>query len=68
MANAQEVVEEKIDDKKVPEISFDKTTHDYGTLKKGGNGECEFTFYYHVFFTLSHHGGIMGGSLRVLLD
>ena len=26
------------------EISFDKLVHDYGTITKDGNGECEFTF------------------------
>jgi len=25
-------------------IIFDKTTHDYGTLVQGGNGNCEFVF------------------------
>ncbi len=27
-----------------PIISFEKTTHDYGTLIKGGDGTCEFKF------------------------
>ncbi|MFA5972756.1 MAG: DUF1573 domain-containing protein [Lentimicrobiaceae bacterium] len=27
-----------------PVISFDKTTHDYGTVTKGGDGTCEFKF------------------------
>ncbi len=26
------------------EISFDKTIHDYGVIKKGANGACVFTF------------------------
>jgi hypothetical protein len=26
------------------EIKMEKTTHDYGTIKQGGNGECEFKF------------------------
>ncbi|MCK9613559.1 MAG: DUF1573 domain-containing protein [Bacteroidales bacterium] len=26
------------------EIKFDKTEHDYGTIKKGADGSCEFTF------------------------
>jgi hypothetical protein len=26
------------------EVSFDKDVHDYGTVKQGGNGECEFKF------------------------
>jgi hypothetical protein len=27
-----------------PVITFEKTTHDYGTLYKGGDGTCEFKF------------------------
>lgn len=26
-----------------PMLSLDKEVHDYGTIKQGGNGECEFT-------------------------
>lgn len=26
-----------------PMLSIDKEVHDYGTIKQGGNGECEFT-------------------------
>lgn len=26
------------------EVTFDKEVHDYGTVKQGGNGECEFKF------------------------
>lgn len=26
------------------DIKMDKTTHDYGTIKQGDNGECEFKF------------------------
>lgn len=26
------------------DIKFDKTTHDFGTVKWGGNGDCEFKF------------------------
>jgi hypothetical protein len=26
------------------DIKMDKTTHDYGTIKQGANGECEFKF------------------------
>lgn len=26
------------------DIKFDKTTHDYGNMKQGDNGECEFKF------------------------
>jgi len=27
-----------------PEITFEKTLHDYGTIVKGGDGTCEFKF------------------------
>ncbi|MBO4740325.1 MAG: DUF1573 domain-containing protein [Bacteroidales bacterium] len=27
-----------------PKIEFSSTTHDYGDIKKGGDGNCEFTF------------------------
>ncbi|MCF8235546.1 MAG: DUF1573 domain-containing protein [Bacteroidales bacterium] len=27
-----------------PEISFDKTVHDYGTIYQGSDGTCEFEF------------------------
>lgn len=27
-----------------PKIEFANTTHDYGEIKKGGDGNCEFTF------------------------
>ena len=29
---------------KEPVITFEKIVHDYGTVEKGGNGECEFVF------------------------
>ncbi|NVO03952.1 MAG: DUF1573 domain-containing protein [Bacteroidetes bacterium] len=32
------------DDKNGPLISFEKTVHDYGTIKEGGNGVYEFKF------------------------
>ena len=32
------------DNPNAPEISFDKLVHDYGTLQKGADGNCEFTF------------------------
>ncbi|MFC2086425.1 DUF1573 domain-containing protein, partial [Bacteroidota bacterium] len=32
------------DNKKSPEISFDKLVHDYGTIEKGADGMCEFVF------------------------
>ncbi|MDR1973194.1 MAG: DUF1573 domain-containing protein [Bacteroidales bacterium] len=27
-----------------PEILFENTVHDYGTIEKGANGDCEFVF------------------------
>jgi hypothetical protein len=30
--------------KNAPVINFEKTTHDYGTVTKGGDGTCEFKF------------------------
>jgi len=30
--------------KNAPSINFEKTTHDYGTVVKGGDGMCEFKF------------------------
>ncbi|MDR0619218.1 MAG: DUF1573 domain-containing protein [Bacteroidales bacterium] len=27
-----------------PDINFEKTVHDYGTIEKGANGGCEFEF------------------------
>ena len=44
MANAQNV-----EQKDVPEhgakIRFEEMEHQYGTIVKGGNGDCEFTFW-----------------------
>ena len=31
-------------DPNAPEITFDKTVHDYGTLVQGADGTCEFKF------------------------
>ena len=31
-------------DPNAPEISFDKTVHDYGTIIQGSDGTCEFKF------------------------
>lgn len=31
-------------DPNAPEISFDKTVHDYGTIVQGSDGTCEFKF------------------------
>lgn len=43
MINAQDV---KTQDQPLngPKISFSELEHNYGTLKKGGDGNCEFTF------------------------
>ncbi|HTX87789.1 MAG TPA: DUF1573 domain-containing protein [Bacteroidales bacterium] len=32
------------DNPNAPEISFDQTTHDYGTILQGSDGTCEFKF------------------------
>jgi hypothetical protein len=32
------------DNPNAPEISFDKTVHDYGTIVQGSDGTCEFKF------------------------
>jgi hypothetical protein len=32
------------DSASMPEISFDKLVHDYGTIELNGNGDCQFTF------------------------
>lgn len=32
------------DDADAPEIYFEKTVHDYGDIKKGSDGTCEFIF------------------------
>ncbi len=34
----------QVDNPNAPEISFEKTVHDYGTLFVGGDGNCEFEF------------------------
>ncbi|MDD5507854.1 MAG: DUF1573 domain-containing protein [Bacteroidales bacterium] len=42
---AQNVVASAVvDTASVPEISFDKLVHDYGTIELNGNGNCQFTF------------------------
>ena len=33
-----------VDSANMPEISFDKLVHDYGTIELNGNGDCQFTF------------------------
>ncbi|MGC9375210.1 MAG: DUF1573 domain-containing protein [Bacteroidales bacterium] len=41
---AQEEINTNQDSKDLPEIYFDKTTHDFGKIKYMGDGTCEFTF------------------------
>jgi hypothetical protein len=41
---AQNTEQQPAVNKNAPVISFDKTTHDYGTVVKGGDGTCEFKF------------------------
>jgi len=43
-ANAQNGGEVLKPNPKAPQIKFDKLTYDYGTLKQGANGDCEFKF------------------------
>jgi len=40
--NAQEVTQ--IANPNAPEISFEKTVHDYGSITQGADGTCEFKF------------------------
>ncbi|HOW24717.1 MAG TPA: DUF1573 domain-containing protein [Bacteroidales bacterium] len=43
--NAQTTVTSAvIDSANMPEISFDKLVHDYGTIELNGNGDSKFTF------------------------
>ena len=42
-ANAQEVEKKEIPANGA-KITFTEMEHNYGTLQKGGNGDCEFTF------------------------
>lgn len=47
MANAQQVTTQTAtpaDNPNAPEISFEKTVHDYGTMIQGADGTCEFKF------------------------
>ncbi|MEA2106690.1 MAG: DUF1573 domain-containing protein [Bacteroidota bacterium] len=41
---AQEEINTNQDSKDLPEIYFDKTSHDFGKIKYMGDGTCEFTF------------------------
>ena len=42
--NAQDNATAAPENPNAPEISFDKTVHDYGTLVQGADGTCEFKF------------------------
>lgn len=41
--NAQEV-KATVENTDGPKIAFTQQEHDYGTIQKGGDGNCEFTF------------------------
>ncbi len=43
-AYTQEEINTNQGSKDLPEIYFEKTTHDYGKIKYMGDGNCEFTF------------------------
>lgn len=43
-AFSQEEINTNQDTKDHPEIYFENTTHDFGTIKYKGDGTCEFTF------------------------
>lgn len=42
--SAQDQAETQPKKTKVPEITFEKTVHDYGQIYQNDNGECEFQF------------------------
>ena len=44
VANAQNTTEKKDIPANGAKISFTEMEHNYGTIVKGGNGDCEFTF------------------------
>jgi hypothetical protein len=41
---AQEAAQTQAPNPNAPEIAFEKTVHDYGTVVQGGDGTCEFKF------------------------
>jgi hypothetical protein len=41
---AQNATTQPVVNPNAPVITFEKTTHDYGTVTKGGDGTCEFKF------------------------
>jgi len=44
LVKAQDAAQPKPVNPNAPEISFDKTVHDYGTIVQGADGTCEFKF------------------------
>jgi len=44
VTKAQEVAPAVVDNPNAPEITFEKEVHDYGTIKQGADGGCEFKF------------------------
>jgi hypothetical protein len=43
-AFSQNATTQPAENPNAPVITFEKTTHDYGTVTKGGDGTCEFKF------------------------
>ena len=43
-AQDTQTVKAQAENPNAPEISFDKTVHDYGTIFVGGDGHCEYEF------------------------
>jgi len=44
LVNAQDAPQPKPVNPNAPEIAFEKTVHDYGTIVQGADGTCEFKF------------------------
>ena len=44
LVKAQDAAQPKPVNSNAPEISFEKTVHDYGTIVQGANGTCNFRF------------------------
>lgn len=44
IVNAQEVKTETTEQQNGPKIVFAEMEHNYGTIQKGGDGNCEFSF------------------------
>ncbi|HNQ60937.1 MAG TPA: DUF1573 domain-containing protein [Bacteroidia bacterium] len=44
LVNLQAQDEKKVDNPNAPEITFENDVHDYGTIKAGADGNCEFKF------------------------